>query len=254
MITRHRLSPIGAALLLISALTGTSRADHPNPSTTDAIHAGDELYGRGQDAAHIRDALAVLERALAADPGSYDLLWRMSRALYQLADAAAREDKRPLLDRAIEMGERATAAAPGRVEGHYWLGASEGGAAEIRGAFKALSLVSKLRDEMESVIRIAPCYEGGDAFRALGELDMQLPWIVGGKKSRAVRRMEEGIHSCPSNLELELSLARAYLETGRKEDGRRLLEQIAREPSDPTHPDADREVRERAAKRLAALR
>jgi hypothetical protein len=249
MITRR----IGGLLFAACWLAATSGAASPlSPGDlTDALRTADDLYGDGHDPARIHQALDVLDRAIAAKPGTYDLLWRTSRALYQLADAAPPTEKRVLLDRAIELGHRAVAAAPDRVEGHYWLGASDGSSAEIRGAFKALSLVSRLRDEMEAVVRMQPCYEGGDAFRALGELDLQLPWIVGGRKSRAVRRLEEGVQACPANLELQLSLAGGYLETGRKDEGRRLLEQIATGNDDPTASDHD--VRQRAAKRLGTV-
>jgi tetratricopeptide (TPR) repeat protein len=223
------------------------------PDSGDAVRAADELYADGRDTQRDRQALAVLDRALESDPKSYELLWRASRALYQIADAVPRKEKRPLLDRAIEMAARAVAVAPDKVQGHYWLGASDGSAAEIRGPFKALSLVSELRSEMKAVLRIEPCYEQGDAFRALGELDMQLPWLLGGRKSRAIRRMEEGVRTCPANLDLRFSLATAYLTTGRREEGRRILEGIVSTPVDPLRPGADREIREKAARRLAKL-
>lgn len=249
MTTRPR---VGTASLVLAVHLGVGCCFAAGaPDSADEIRAADELYADGRDARRDRQALAVLDRALASDPKSYELLWRVSRALYQIADAAPRKEKRPLLDRAIEMGARAVAAAPDRVQGHYWLGASDGSAAEIRGPFKALSLVSDLRSEMETVLRIEPCYEQGDAFRALGELDMQLPWLLGGRKSRAIRRMEQGVHTCPANLDLRFSLATAYLTTGRREEGRRILEGIVSAPGDPAHPGADREIREKAARRLA---
>jgi hypothetical protein len=249
MITRR----IGGLLFATGWLVAASAAANAaiRSDLAETVRTADDLYGDGRDPARLHQALDLLDGAINTQPPTYDLLWRTSRALYQLADIAQPSEKRVLLDRAVELGQRAVAAAPDRVEGHYWLGASDGSSAEIRGAFKALSLVSKLRDEMEAVVRMQPCYEGGDAFRALGELDLQLPWIVGGRKSRAVRRLEEGVQACPANLELQLSLAGGYLETGRKDEGRRLLERIAMQSDDPTA--SDRDIRQRAAKRLANL-
>lgn len=218
-----------------------------------AMAEADRLFSGGEAAGHGRQALEVLERALRAAPDRYELLWRAARAGYHVAESADRNEALALLSQAIEAGERAVGSSPERVEGHFWLGASYGSYAERKGGFKAWRLTGKLREEMEAVLRLQPDYEGGDAYRALGELDRQLPWILGGRKSRGLTRLQEGSRRCPANLELRLSLATAYMDTGRREEARRELQAILNTPVDPARPGAGRDARKEAQRRLDSL-
>lgn len=222
--------------------------------SASAIEEADRLSSDGRDAARDRQALEVLERALRAEPDRYELLWRAARARYHVAERAGQDEALALLSQAIEEGKRAVAESPDRVEGRFWLGASYGGYAQRKGGFKAWRLTRKLREQMEAVLRLEADYEGCDAFRALGELDRQLPWILGGRKSRGLVRLEEGSRRCPGNLDLRLSLAVAYIDEGRREEARRELEAILHAPADPERPGAGREVRDEARRRLESLR
>jgi hypothetical protein len=220
-----------------------------SPSLQGTILAADNAYAHPTDDAE-RDVLLRLEgeRGKGYD---YDILWRLSRARYELAEKASKETKSALLEKGIEDGERATALRPDAVEAHYWLGASYGRYAEIRGMFKALHLASQLRTEMEAVLRLSPSFEGCDAFLALGELDTQMPGILGGSKTRAIARMEDGLRVCPRNGELRLALARGYVDQGRRDDAKAQLQFLLHQPEQAS--ETDRKNREEARKRLQKL-
>jgi len=243
----------GLALGVAFALGASGRGQEASPGPADAVRLADELFSEGRDPARDREALTVLEAAGSASD-DYDLLWRQVRVAHQVAQNAAEDERRKLLETAIGRGERAVRLQPSRVEGHYWLGACYGSYAEARGGFKAWRLASKLRTEMEAAVRLQPDFEGGDAFLALGELDLQLPGLFGGSRSRAIARMEEGLKVSPENLELRLTLARGYQQDGRRADARRLLETVVAWPVDPAHPNAGADLRRRAQRELDQLK
>ena len=114
--------------------------------------------------------------------------------------------------------------------------------------FKALSLIGKVRSEMETVVRISPGYEDARGYLALCELDRQLPWLLGGNTKRAVGYCEQGVKLAPANLELKLALARAYEEVGRRADARKQIEELLALPVNPMRATSDRGVKEEARK------
>jgi tetratricopeptide (TPR) repeat protein len=192
----------------------------------------------------------VIERALAANTNDYQWLWRASRVYYFVGEEAAKSDKASFYEKGINVGQRAVAAQPDSVEGHFWLAVNYGGYSEEKGVFKALTTVKKIRAEMETVLRLNDRYQDGGAYLALGEMDRQLPRIIGGNINRAIQRLEQGASVAPNNLEIKLALGQAYEEKGRKEDARRMFQEIIQKQS-PTK--AERHVQEKAQRLIGKL-
>ncbi len=173
-----------------------------------------------------------------------DRLWRQTRDLYKQAESSDESGaKAAELQRAIEIGRDAVRHCPDRVESHYWLGASYGSYAELKGGLTAWRLVGKIRNEMEAAVRLQPDYEDGDAYLALGELDLGVPSIFGGNKNRGIRMLEQGLRVAPGNFDIRLALARAYLGSDRRAKAVDLLQSIrdAQGPSPPA-PDVRQEA------------
>lgn len=217
----------------------------------DAIEQSDRLFSYGEDSTRDRQALDLITRAMTTEANSYQLLWRLARACYYVGEDARQEEKIGYFERGITAGERAVALDPNRPDGHFWLGANYGGYSEQKGAFKAVQLTKKIRAEMETVVRLAPGYETGKAYLALSELDRQLPRLLGGNVSRAISYCEQGLRIAPSNLELKLSLARGYIEIGRREEARRQLQEILQHSINPARTRAERGVQEEARRLLS---
>ena len=231
--------------LLVAAVAQTRPA---NP-----FQEADHLLTVGESLERDKQSLAVIERALTTDGNNYQWLWRAARAYYYVGDGSAKNEKNSYFQKGIDAGQRAVAALPNAVEGHFWLAANYGGASEQVGALKALQTVKKIRAEMETVLRLNDRYNDGGAYLALGEMDRQLPRIVGGNLKRAITRLEQGIKIAPQNLELKIALAEAYKEDGRKEDARRQLQEVANRPAGASANITERHARERAQRLLAKL-
>jgi tetratricopeptide (TPR) repeat protein len=213
----------------------------------------DRLMSYGEDVERDKQSLATAEKGLASDNGNYQWLWRVARACYFVGDGAEKNDKLRHFEHGIEIGQRAVTQQPGAVEGHFWLAVNYGGAAELKGMFKALSLVKKIRAEMETVLRINDRYQDASAYHALGEIDRQLPRLFGGNLQRSIQRLEQGSQIAPDNLQIKYVLAQAYKDAGRKEDARRQLQEIIGRQVSPSHVKSERGTQDKARQLLTKL-
>ncbi len=225
-------------LLLYASLVGAQTAVKPSgkganlnsanvaPFSKDPVGEADHLFSRGETPTQDHQAYAILESALTANGKSYDLLWRAARSAYYVGDFGVEADKLKYFDKGIGLAQRAIVLQPNSVEGHFWLAANYGGKAQLVGALKALSTVKKIRNEMQIVVKLNDAYENGNAYLALGEIDRELPSVMGGNKKRAMSHYEQGLKVAPENLDLKVALSKAYQDAGRKDEARRLLEEV----------------------------
>ena len=220
------------------------------PATTNPYQEADNLFTLGDDTARDKQSMGVIERALGANGNDYQWLWRAARVYYFVGDQAAKSEKVSYFEKGISVGQRAVAAQPDGAEGHFWLGCNYGGYSDQKGMLKALTTVSKIRAEMETVLKLNDRYQDGGAYQALGEMDRELPRIFGGNINRSIQRLEQGVSVAPHNLEMKLSLGQAYEEKGRKEDARRMYQEIIQKQS-PTKSESH--VQEKAKRLIAKL-
>lgn len=237
--------------IFLLANIGQAQSKYRPSAPPNPYHEADSLFTFGESTERDKQSLAVIERVLAAGTTEYQWLWRAARAYYYVGDEAANNEKLAYFQKGISVAERAVAGEPNAVEGHFWLAANYGGFSEQKGALKALQMVKRIRAEMETVLRLNDRYQDGGAYLALGEMDKELPRIVGGNLSRAIQRLEQGLKVAPNNLEIKLAMAEAYFEDGRKEDARRQLQEIISRPVNPSHAKSERDVQEKARKMLA---
>lgn len=218
--------------------------------SANPFQEADQLFTFGEDADRDKKSLGVIERALAGNGQDYQWLWRAARVYYYVGEEAAKSEKLAFFEKGMNAGQRAVAEQPNAVEGHFWLAANYGGYSEQKGALKALTMVKKIRDEMETVLRLNDRYHDGGAYLALGEMDRQLPRIIGGNLTRAIQRLEQGLGIAPGNMEMKLALAQAYQEAGRREDARRQYQEINQRQA---RTRAERDVQEKARRLFGRL-
>ena len=225
---------------LLAACAGTPEAREASaPAASTAadpalLRQADECYAQRADLERLRAGLLLLRRARAVAPGDYEAAWRAARLNYTLGDLSKNEQERTTaFHDGIEAGETAVRVSPGRVEGHFWLGANYGGYAQTQGPLAGLSYADKLRKEMEAAEKITPGLYGGSVYLALGRLDLELPEWLGGDHQRALATLEKGLSYGPQNCLLRLQLARAYLANKRPDDARKQLTYILAMQPDP---------------------
>jgi len=183
----------------------------------------------------LRRGIVSLRQALTKDPGSYDAAWKLSKFNYYLATHSDDSKERDTAFRdGIAAGKAAVQLQNEKPDGHFWLGANYGGAAE-HSTIQGLATVNDIRTEMETVLRLDEGYQNGSAYMVLGLVDLNAPGIAGGDPQRAVTEMEKGLRFGEPNAFLHLHLAEAYKKVGRNDDARRELKKILSMPPDPNY-------------------
>ena len=224
----------------------------PNP---ELLQQADQSYLDRADLARVREGLETLRRARAVDFGNYEVTWRTARLNYTLGDRTTdKAEKEKAFKDGIEAGETAVKAAPEGVEGHFWLGANQGGYAQTRGPLYGLSAAEGLRKEMETVLKLDEGFQGGSAFMVLGRLDLELPSMLGGDPKRAVETLERGMKYGENNSLLRVQLAEAYIRVKRMNEAREqinfILKMTPHQDFLPEHQESVTKARELLEKRF----
>jgi hypothetical protein len=237
-----------------SAPADASPSANTRPSA-ELLQQVDKCYADREDLARVREGLELLRRARAVDYSNFDVAWRNARLNYTLGDKTTDATEREKAFReGIEAGETAVRVEPERVEGHFWLGANQGGYAQSRGPLYGLSAAEGLRKEMETVLRLDEGFQGGSAFMVLGRLDLELPSMLGGDPKRAVETLERGMKYGDQNALYRLRLAEAYVRNKRMNDAREqinfILNMTPHPAFIPEHKEAAAKARELLEKRF----
>lgn len=224
-----------------------------NSFANGAFKEIDDNMTFGEDLNKDKKSLELAEKALAADPHSYQLMWRVARAFYFVGDNVAKKEKLFYFEKGIAVGEKAIAKQPQSVEGHFWLGVNYGGYADQKGGIKALTTVKKIRAQMEEVLKINDTYFHAGAYHALGEMDRQIPRLFGGNLKRSLQRLEKGVQLAPDNFAMRYALAEAYIDDDRKDEAKKQLQEILKQTINPSRAKSEKSTQEEAQKLLAKL-
>ena len=159
----------------------------------------------------------------------------MSKFNYYLATHSDNSNERDEAFKAgIAAGKTAVQLQNEKPDGHFWLGANYGGAAE-QSAIQGLATVNDIQNEMQTVLRLDEGYQNGSAYMVLGLVYLNAPSIVGGDPQKAVAEMEKGLRFGDPNAFLHLHLAEAYKKVGRNDDARREIKKILTMTPDPNY-------------------
>lgn len=237
---RNIIALISICLLLLAAACNEG-APPPLSTATDSASAAedittaDQLYGQRADLMQLRRGIVSLRQAETKDPGNYDAAWKLSKFDYYLATHTDNSSECDDAFKAgIEAGKAAVQLQNGKPDGHFWLGANYGGAAQ-KSAIQGLATVNDIKNEMETVLRLDKGYQNGSAYMVLGLVYLNAPSIVGGDPKKAVEEMEQGLPFGEPNAFLHLHLAEAYKKVGRNDDARKEIKKILSMTPDPNY-------------------
>lgn len=235
--------------LALGALPGGLGAQDAAPS--DPVIAGGEGH---RAAGRPERALAIWEAALVAEPGRYAVLWRAAReavVLGMLQDEEERQNEWFL--RGEHFARAAIEAAPGEVEGRYWLLAAMGRRALQSGIVTTARLAREIHGGASLLLEEVPDHAG--AHHVMGVLNsevMKLPSvtrflgkrILGGGSDlyetsweEAERHLLRAVELDPGMLLYRMDLALLYVRLERTGEAREVLRGlIAGSPREPVDP------------------
>ncbi|MGZ5380283.1 MAG: hypothetical protein ACXWFQ_00325 [Thermoanaerobaculia bacterium] len=272
-------------------LPGLLAASEPTPKPADidrlwALRAEGSTGGRALSGP-IDLGIDACRAALAAEPDSLEVRWRLMRALYFKGEHTANDSaaKRTVFDGGRTVAEQAlailrreagrearqdlTRATPvelvpyvkgnaATVPSFLWAAVDWGKWALAFGKTAAVKqgAASKIRDYAQAVILLDPAYDSGGGYRVLGRLHHQtpaIPFFTGwASRSLALKNLRLAVETGPRNLVGRQFLAEAMwdYEPARRAEARAMLEKILAEMPDPDYLVENRKSQEEAAQLL----
>jgi tetratricopeptide (TPR) repeat protein len=173
--------------------------------------------------------LALLQKAEKLAPNDYEVVWRLARHYYWLADdpASTNEEKARNGKITWEIGDRATQIDPSRVEGWFYASAGVGMYSIGISIIKALldGMESKYLDRLKRSQAADPSYYGYGGDVSWGRYYYELPWPkYDGEKSELAFR--KALRSAPYNLRAKVYLAELYIKEDHPAEAKKLLDAV----------------------------
>jgi tetratricopeptide (TPR) repeat protein len=232
-----------------TSLTGGSDAK----MAADRMAEAEPLWEGREDLAKARVAVATLRQARTADYGSYEAAWKLARACFYVGDHTDNDNERDNMFReGTEAGKSAVKLQPDKPDGHFWLGANYGGAAE-HSTIANLSSFNDIKTQMEAVLKIDESYQGYSAYLGLGRLYLQAPRVLGGDTSKAIEYLEKGVKLSPNNSLMRYHLALAFESSNRDAEAKKQIEALMAITPDPEHTAEHKDAVEKGKKLLEKI-
>jgi len=215
-------------LVLLAAPARPAGAETPTDAARTLLAAWHE------DPARIDRARALLEAAAAANPAPETLV-ELARAWMLTGDFRARSDAERFAayEQGSAVARRAIAAAPRDERAHLLLAFNSGRGAQVRGVMRSLAMLTTIREESATVLRLNP--SSVDGLVLAGGLASELPALMGGDRVKAEALFTRALDLDPHQTGGRLELARLYLATRRWSDAARELQRVMDDTS-PTDP------------------
>jgi tetratricopeptide (TPR) repeat protein len=232
---------VAIGLLVCAAVAAQAVTDARDP---------DSLYRQRANIARAREAAAIWDSRLQADPSNFDAAWKLARTMYWLGGHDVPSARRADLDKGVDAGRKAAMLEPRRPEGYFWMAADMGELAESFGLRQGLKYRGDIRQALETVLRLDPRYQDGSADRALGRWYFKVPGLFGGSRKKSEEHLRKSLTYAPGSIASHYFLAETLFELDRDAEARDELRKTIAAPIDPEWEPEDREFQQLAHQRL----
>lgn len=224
-------------------------SERPDVATTDP----DALYAQREDLDKAREAVEIWQARVRRDPSDFESTWQIARAMYWLGSHGPKDGRRADLETGMEAARQAIALDSDRPEGHFWLAATMGTLAEQSGKLTGLRYRGRIKEALETVLRLDPAFQQGSADRVLGRWYYRVPGLFGGSKTKSEEHLRRSLKYNPNSTATLFFLAETLVALDRKDEARRVLETLLDAPDDPDWAPEDREFKAQARELLTDL-
>lgn len=201
----------------------------------DDVKAGlaqaDALYDEREKAGSLGKVLEALRGLQKAHADSYDVNWRLARALFWQAEGTgAKDQKRALATEGRQAAGKAAAANAKGPEALYFGALCIGEYSHSVGILTALSegIEAKFRDPLLEVAKLDPNIDNGGVWNALGRYKFELPWPK-RDYDQSVTWLRKSIETNPKNLRGRFYLAESLAardDKGDEAEARKLFKEV----------------------------
>jgi len=243
------------ALALCQLLASSSDGGSPptSPDTRllpDLLAHLDALHLRRDQPPALAEARRLAAAALAAAPSDYGVLWRAARVRFTESNQPSQPpaERSRLGQEAYDLAERAIAANPNDVAGHYWAVLGIGNYAQGIGVLRALAsgIEGKFKRPLQRATALDERYDHGGIPVIWAAYYLELPWPK-RDRARAAQQLRRALEINPANLRARLYQARIAIDEDRPAEARARLAEIAAATVGKYDPPEERQVKQEAA-------
>ena len=234
------LAALIASLVLMAATVAAATAADQASELKDLTARADALFAQRENPSSASQAVKLYKQILEAQPDNQHVSVRLTWLLVFMGTTMKDKDQEAkYYEEATKVAELGAEHHPNSPASRYWLGVAYGLTADCSGPFAGMCLVPPIKDEMEALLKQAPDYEYGGAYRVLGRLYTKLPGLLGGDLDKAEEYLRKAVELGPKFWLNHLYLAHVLAEKGRCEDAMKLVEMAAKgEPVPGMEPES----------------
>ncbi len=221
-----------------------------------ALHLEAEtLYKTRDQRGHAAQAIKLYKHILAQNPTDVTALWKLSRSYLWQGDHLSSDKKQRF--RAYKIAEdyalQSISAKPDNVGGHLMLGIAYGRMAEMQGIWKSLFLISPIKKQMETVLKLDP--DNDVAFHVLGVLYQKLPKWMAGSTDKSLHLLQNAIQKNPNRTVHYLAIADTYLKQKKQAKAIASLKKLfdIKHPEDPVQTQIDKSIADAMLRKLTLI-
>ncbi len=180
---------------------------------TELIKKIDNRYSSAKSIDDFHTLEELTKRSLKIFPESDKLYWRLGRIYFKLGNKLETEsEKIHYFSLCMVQTKKTIEINSQSANGHFFNGLCNGTQGQVKGIWSSLETIEPFKKDMERTISIDPSVEEGGPHRALGNLYLKLPYILGGDLTLSIIHFQRAIQLGPKFGENYLGLAEAYIE------------------------------------------
>ena len=158
---------------------------------------------------------ALVKKSLKTFPESDELFWRLGRVYFKLGETFTSESKKIyFFSLCMAQTKKTIEINSQSANGYFFNGLCSGTLGQTQGIWSSLGIIEPFKKDMETAINLDPSIEEGGPHRALGNLYLKLPYVLGGDLERSITHFQKAIQLGSEFGENYLGLAEAYIENG----------------------------------------
>ena len=182
---------------------------------TGLIKELDHNYSLAKSSDDLYTLESLVKKSLKTFPESDKLFWRLGRVYFKLGETFTSESKKIyFFSLCMAQTKKTIEINSQSANGYFFNGLCSGTLGQTQGIWSSLGIIGPFKKDMETAINLDPSIEEGGPHRALGNLYLKLPYVLGGDLERSITHFQKAIQLSAEFGENYLGLAEAYIENG----------------------------------------
>ena len=182
---------------------------------TGLIKELDHNYSLAKSTDDLYTLEALVKKSLKTFPESDELFWRLGRVYFKLGETFTTEsEKIYFFSLCLAQTKKTIEINSQSANGYFYNGLCSGTLGQTQGIWSSLGIIEPFKKDMETAINLDPSIGEGGPHRALGNLYLKLPYVLGGDLERSIGHFQKAIQLGSEFGENYLGLAEAYIENG----------------------------------------